>query len=495
MRTLSTLLLLTITSLSFGQDWALINPAYRYNYSDDGTDTISNQIRLMDVDTLGVDSIRYTLNLIGAVCDTCPGSPPGGPCDGCFVWVDQPQFLGYDCIRAGGDWHFNGRDTFLLRSDALVGETWPWNPTGITTATVDATWEQEMFGVSDSLRRILLSTGDTVLLSRSFGVMRFPGMLRNYQLIGVEGAGVGRLFPDPLDYFDFQVGDELIYQVTGTCTVGSGNAPPYPGVCSRARQIVITGRSEYPDSIIYSTSVAAGYWPTSNNYPVFWTTSWTFPSNTWKFDRTGILNDHPIIGAYPGQVLDTSICEFPWVSDMNYLACHGLTADGRSVMYAPRLATEGLYQEFHGFNGVQESAPGLHPVYTVLKNLKVQYEQGLGLINVRFDHSPSGVGVELIGAVIGGDTLITPPTITWIVGMDESSPQNMILHPNPADHTCFISGLIGGEQARVFDLEGRMVLTTKLATDRVALDVSGLAPGTYVVNVEGIRPQRLIIAR
>jgi hypothetical protein len=79
--------------------------------------------------------------------------------------------------------------------------------------------------------------------------------------------------------------------------------------------------------------------------------------------------------------------------------------------------------------------------------------------------------------------------------MDESSPQNMILHPNPADHTCFISGLIGGEQARVFDLEGRMVLTTKLATDRVALDVSGLAPGTYVVNVEGIRPQRLITAR
>ncbi len=494
MRTLLAILLIATTKLVPAQDWALLNPAYRYNYSNDGTDTISNQIRVIGVDTLGVDSIRYTLNLIGVVCDTCPASL-GDPTDGCYVWVDQPQFLGYDCIRVGNDWHLNGRDTFLLRTDVEVGETWPWDPDGSTTATVDAEWEQFVLGVSDTLRRILLSSGDTVLLSRSLGIKRFPGMLGNFQLIGVEGAGVGRLFPDPLDFFDFHIGDELIYEVTGTCTIGSGNAPPYNGVCSYARQIVITGRSEYPDSIIYSTSVAYGYWPAYNNYSTFWTTSWTFPSNTWKFDRISLLNDHPIIGAYPGQVLDTSICEFPLVSNMNYLAHHGLTSDGRSIMYAPRLATNGFFQEFHGFDGIQESAPGLHPVFTVLKNLKVQYEQGLGLIEVRFDHIPSGVRVRLIGAIIGGDTLLYPSSITWLVGMGESSLHDMLLHPNPADNSCFISGSFGSEQARVFDLEGRVVLTTQLAAERAALDVSGLAPGTYVVNVEGMRPQRLIIAR
>jgi hypothetical protein len=84
MRTLSTLLLITITLLSSGQDWALINPAYRYNYSDDGTDTISNQIRVMEVDTLGVDSVLYTLNRIAFLCDSCPASL-GGLCDGCFM--------------------------------------------------------------------------------------------------------------------------------------------------------------------------------------------------------------------------------------------------------------------------------------------------------------------------------------------------------------------------------------------------------------------------
>ncbi|MBL7946299.1 MAG: T9SS type A sorting domain-containing protein [Flavobacteriales bacterium] len=70
-----------------------------------------------------------------------------------------------------------------------------------------------------------------------------------------------------------------------------------------------------------------------------------------------------------------------------------------------------------------------------------------------------------------------------------------MLYPNPVDQTCFLYGLIPGEQAWVFDLEGRMVLSTKIAADGTGLDVSSLAPGTYVVNAEGLRPQRLIIAR
>lgn len=36
-------LALVCTLLVHAQNWALLNPAYRYNYSNDGTDTISNQ--------------------------------------------------------------------------------------------------------------------------------------------------------------------------------------------------------------------------------------------------------------------------------------------------------------------------------------------------------------------------------------------------------------------------------------------------------------------
>ena len=59
-RTLATLCLLFMISNGLvAQNWALINPAYKYNYSNDGTDTISNQVFVTHLDTLGVDSFRY----------------------------------------------------------------------------------------------------------------------------------------------------------------------------------------------------------------------------------------------------------------------------------------------------------------------------------------------------------------------------------------------------------------------------------------------------
>lgn len=100
-------LLFFSTAMLSAQDWALLNPAYKYNYSNDGTDTISNQIFVTHIDTLGSDSLLYDLNLIGVVCDTCPASL-GSSCDGCFVRVGLPQFMGYQCFRCGNDWYFLG---------------------------------------------------------------------------------------------------------------------------------------------------------------------------------------------------------------------------------------------------------------------------------------------------------------------------------------------------------------------------------------------------
>ena len=62
---------LLLCSLAQAQNWALLNPAYKYNYSNDGTDTISNQIFVTHIDTLGVDSFEYSLNLVAERCESC----------------------------------------------------------------------------------------------------------------------------------------------------------------------------------------------------------------------------------------------------------------------------------------------------------------------------------------------------------------------------------------------------------------------------------------
>lgn len=449
MRGFGLLFSLSMAFTATAQNWALLNPAYRYNYSNDGTDTISNQIRVMAVDTLGVDSIRYTLNLIGVVCDTCPASL-GGPCDGCFVWVDQAQFTGYDCMRVGHDWHFNGRDTFLLRTNVEVGGTWPWNPDGTTTATVDAEWGQQVLGVNDTLRRILLSTGDTVLLSRSFGIVRFAMPVGGYQLIGVEGAGVGRVFPDPLAYFDFDVGDELTYSINSVRWTYPAGAPfQYPVPYRYHWKVSIQGRIDLADTTIYTTSVAYAYGDPVTNGWLAQEPVWPQPQNTWSFYRSDVLADHPILDAYPGQVLDTSICALGSDEEFapRYLVRSGVTSEGRTIMRSA-VVGQSLNGPSGGFNAALPALPGLLPFLTA-PLIDVHYEEGIGIWNVESVYSESffasdmGVRVRLVGAVIGGDTLITPPSITWTVGMEESSPQNMVLYPNPADHTCFISGLIG----------------------------------------------------
>lgn len=492
MRTLLAILLIASTKLVPAQEWALLNPAYRYNYSNDGTDTISNQIRVMGMDTLGVDSIRYTLNLIGVVCDTCPAIL-GGPCNGCFVWVDQPQFLGYDCIRVGNDWHFNGRDTFLLRTNGEVGETWPLDPAGTTMATVDAEWEQELLGVNDTLRRILLSSGDTLLLSRSFGIVRFPGMSGNYQLIGVEGAGIGRSLPDPLSFFDYNSGDELTYKIVNTYTASPPGGPSFPQTQTYYWQAIFTGRENFPDSVRYTVSVARSAVSYGYSGGGGAASFWPMPPNPWVIDRTTLAQQHPVLSSFPMQLLDRSAV---WSSTAytGYLAEHGLTEDGRQIIRSAQLLANN-----DGINLYSSPIPGLHPFHTgydASASVKVKYEEGLGLVTIlRRRQSIIEYSVTLVGAIIDGDTIIPPPNINWTVGMEESSLGALMLYPNPADNSCFISGLIGGEKATVFDLEGRMVLTTQLTAERATMDVSGMAPGTYVVNVKGMRPQRLIIAR
>ncbi len=52
MRTFISLFFLSFVLHATAQDWALLNPAYRYNYSLGGTDTITNQVFVTQIDTL-----------------------------------------------------------------------------------------------------------------------------------------------------------------------------------------------------------------------------------------------------------------------------------------------------------------------------------------------------------------------------------------------------------------------------------------------------------
>lgn len=485
------LLLLCLSLTANAQNWALLNPAYKYNYSNDGTDTISNQIFVTRIDTLGPDSFRYELNRIGVVCDTCPASL-GGPCDGCYVRVDQPQFLGFNCIRAGGGWFFLGPDTILIRSDASVGATWPFNAAAGITATVDAEWPDNVFTIPDTLRRILLSSGDTLLLSQAFGILRFKDGGERYDLLGVEGAGVGRLFPGPLAYFDYQPGDALTYHISSVYEIQQSGDPFTPWSDDYFWQIIIQGRVSTIDSIEYTTSIARThpYYTTLNdacNFPM--------PLNSWLFVAAEILQDQAILGSYPGQVLDGSICYSATSGfSLGYITKHGVSPSGNSVMRSESLA-DAFGASGGGFNMAQPVGPDLFPSsYWRVNSI---YEEGIGLRLVELIASPSQIElrVELVGAIIGGDTIIPPPDINWQVGSPEEQFSDLTIFPNPASDEFTLSGIVGIKILQIHDLGGRLVRTARISSENEAVNVRDLQAGVYLLRIEGLRPQRLVIAR
>lgn len=493
MRTVVLILVLLAASASNAQNWALLNPAYKYNYSNDGTDTISNQIFVTHIDTLGPDSFRYELNRIGVVCDTCPASL-GGPCDGCYVRVNQPQFLGFDCIRSGGDWLFLGPDTFLIRSDASVGATWSFNAGAGITATVDAEWSDSSFTLPDTLRRILLSNGDTLILSNTFGVTRFDLSGVHFDLLGVEGAGVGRLFPDPMAYFDYQPGDHLIYKVISVWWYTPNGGPWFHAPHYYFHEVVITGRTDLVDTVDYTTSVARSIDFTSYPGWLIDEPNWTPPLDHWSFDRTGLLLDHPILSAYPGEVLDTAIC---WSSDYDagFIVRQGIAADGRSVLYSQTLGTA-FGAPTSGFDSSQAIMPDLFPSINEV-NINILYEEGLGIRKVEFKGGWLGasLSVELVGAIIGGDTIIPPPAINWQVGMTEEHFSDFKLFPNPTDDAFTVTGISEGRTLTILDLEGRLVRTARISSENETINVRDLQAGVYLLRIEGLRPQRFIITR
>lgn len=492
MRYLATLLFGLSLSAN-AQNWALLNPAYKYNYSNDGTDTISDQVFVTHIDTLGPDSFRYALNRIGVVCDTCPAGL-GGPCDGCYVRVNQPQFLGFDCVVAQGDWLFIGPDTFLIRSDASVGADWTYNASEGITATVDAEWPDSTFTIPDTLRRILLSSGDTLILSNSFGITRFDFSGAHVDLLGVEGAGVGRLFPDPLAYFDYQPGDHLIYKVNSVWWYTPNGGPWFHAPHYYFHEVVITGRADLIDTVNYTTSVARSIDFTSYPGWLIDEPNWTPPLEHWSFSRTGLLSDHPILSAYPGEVLDTAIC---WSSDYDagFIVRQGITADGRSVLYSQTLGTA-FGAPTSGFDSSQAVMPDLFPSINEL-NINIRYEEGLGIRKVEFKGAWLGasLSVELVGAIIGGDTVIPPPVITWQVGLPEEQSSDITIFPNPAADAFTVSGIIGVKTLQIHDLEGRLVRTARMNSEGGTINVRDLQPGVYLLRIDGHRPQRFIIAR
>ncbi|MBK9147345.1 MAG: T9SS type A sorting domain-containing protein [Flavobacteriales bacterium] len=483
----------TVTALA--QNWALLNPAYRYNYSDDGTDTIRHQIRVMDVDTLGVDSFRYELNLVAKVCDTCT-SP------GLFILLDQPQFMQRKLNVGPTAWHFHDPGSFVLLPQANLGDSWIFDTLANIEATVSMVDPIQVFD-SDVQRKIIsLSDGDSIVISEPFGVLSWNG----YELIGEHGPDVGRLIPSLEEMFPYQSGDVVEYSIDAGGTDGISSNFGH----GRLYKFTVDDDNPTNASVLFDGTMIDHRWN--------WTSYWNGPiyvtsghlnifGTTWTAGRPE-LPWADLLTSYPGQLIGHRNDLEWWSDSLVCIAYHGIDDMGHRTIRCldvrePLFEGEPPGQFMHPFpDPPQPDQPVAASVQNYCngapdQSCGVLYTEGMGLNWLFGNYFESFEEYVLVGSVVSGDTIGTVHSDDYLItlSVDEIANHPSNITPNPANDRIQLTSTEPGPFIRITDLNGRVILTRRVAATNETIDVHSLQPGAYLLQIDGFAPQRFMIVR
>ncbi len=489
-------LALVCTLLVHAQNWALLNPAYRYNYSNDGTDTISNQIRVMHIDTLGVDSFRYELNLIGVVCDTCTAP-------GLYLLLNQPQFMQRKVDVGPSVWHFHDPGSMVILPQAGLGESWVYDTLAGISATVTVEDVTQVFGSDEQRKVISLSNGDSIVISETNGVLRW----NDHELIGVHGPDVGSLIPSLEEIFPYQAGDVLEYQVREG---GYDGINAYAG-STRVYKFTVDTGTLFSTGIAYSGQYIEHSWE--------WADTSFDPEQT--FSHLTTTGSSWMAGApefpwselqvsYPGQLVRGRVHESIWLPPDTAIciAKHWLNAAGDHMIGCEPIPDPGGTEEWPlTFRLLEPStlmdelvlvAPVGYYVAGIPDGCGVRYRAGVGFEYYQGCYFEWGEDYTLTGLVLNGDTTGIIHSDEFIISLlvsENGAQTSVIIAPNPASDFILLSSSIPGTTCSITDLQGRTILQHRIISTNERMDVQALPPGMYVLMMDGIRPQRFVIAR
>ena len=498
MRTLICSFVLLGSAVGHAQNWALLNPAYKYNYANDGSDTISNQIFVTHIDTLGVDSFRYELNRIGSRCAPCAGV--SSSCDtSSGVVTGTAQFLGGQLLWLGTDALLVGSDTLLIKPKAPVNASWP-NPSGSTGTVLYAT-DTTILGQADSVKAVGYDDGRSLLISKNHGVIGFSDIQTGYVLIGVQGdLNAGVHYPEIIDFFDYQPGDVLQYHgshggTDGICVTDTWFKRKYT-VLTRTE---LPGRTDYElRSVHHQVTISQTVWG---------------PPNSWCTSSINEGIDTMLLG------IEHSHC-----TPENFLANGWLTDHWPGAFASMQENTEqGEFgSSYHGFiwqaylddlgrtclKPVQHTPdPGSWPAtwqceqdssywpftYDEMKSL---YTTGVGLTSALyfiFEHSGS---MDLTGYQIGGQqwgTVLADDVILDIVE-GSTATERLSIRQNPVSDLLEVDHAMIGSIYQVVNTNGSVVEGGRFRSSTAQIELTDLSDGLYILRNNGQPPLRFVVA-
>lgn len=500
---LTTAFLLTAVN-AFSQDWQPIHEDKLYFYQADTADHITHQLQVDSTrDRKGRDI--YFLNVSMTTCDTCDAYDTLTKLtgDSTFYRVDEPFFWQRSMDYFRGAYYFYGNHDFKLELQKPIDSQWTFRTdSNNVTARIDSVYSTELFGTTDSVKRIRTSNGKTVKVSKNYGFLTFPGFKAGiqYQLKGVQGeASKGTTFGFRSIY-DFEPGDVLHYLIEDE----SEGDNIYLG---SNKQVRILNKTAKDTTLVYQVAMA-----TLEKSRVSATdTLFTLRQDTvtWRFrlgkalpyEPRGFPAIYDRANVHPGEALGSATIRdqdpIPDQNDIFHLGCR-LSTDRHNRL----TKTIGGEQPFDDstakylkqMSGDPQSL--LYKFYQVKKYIggyyKKQFKRGLGLTDFYLNFNKrESYRMELIGYVKQGDTTGTVyadlEAREGSTGREAVSKPEVHLYPNPVQQTLHLENLSLNQPAevRIYNQMGQVVRRSTVRSPTAQLDMSPFNPGIYLIKLQG----------
>lgn len=250
---------LIVFATSNAQNWNVFNTAYRYNYKHDTATVISDVLFQDSVKLNGSDTVCFLNRVVTECRGSCPGYSVVFTPTNAAILTNMPQFLQRQVNKyANGTVMLSDPFKLVILPNATVGQTWLFDSIANVTATCVATATQVIFNQTDSVRIIKVGGQDSLVLSKTFGIVKFPELYnkgRYYRLAGIEKrssydplALFGQKVPNAWDFYNYQVGDVICESFVSN----QYNGPSYE--CSKT-QIGILSKTITATGYLYGAEV------------------------------------------------------------------------------------------------------------------------------------------------------------------------------------------------------------------------------------------------
>lgn len=203
-------ILTLISSLLNAQNWKPVNSVDKYNYFIG--DKPEATIWVDSVNIFNGDSVYFLNKILKKVKDLDNNS-----CIASYLENQPQQFLTKITFFQNGEYKMENdtASSFLVKPNNALSSSWVFDSNNNITATITSINSITIFNNKDSIKTLKLSNQDTIIISKNYGILKFPMFNSAHEhiyLAGIEGPNLGEIIPKFNDFFDFEIGDVYDYE-------------------------------------------------------------------------------------------------------------------------------------------------------------------------------------------------------------------------------------------------------------------------------------------